>query len=290
MTLANRLRDALPQPLRRAIKYRFYQRFKKSILWEYMPDGWETEKRDQDIKGWNVQSVLDTYIAGWPIFVAHLGSTHPLGFWYEVHDRMNTNLIPHNIHMSYAYALALASRSQDRISMLDWGGAIGQYYKLSRTLFPDLEIEYHCKEVSLLAEHGRSLFPEAHFHSDESCLGRTYDFVLASSSIHYTKDWATLVRRLAGATGKYLYITRIPIVEHAESFVFVQRPYTTGYNTEYLGWCLNRGELLRVAQDAGLSLVREFVMGENPEIERAPEQNMYRGFLFRAAPREIGGQ
>jgi hypothetical protein len=27
--------------------------------------------------------------------------------------------------------------------------------------------------------------------------------------------------------------------------------------------------------------VREFVLGEAPKIERAPEQNEYRGYLFR---------
>jgi hypothetical protein len=62
--------------------------------------------------------------------------------------------------MTYAYALSLSTRHKSSISMLDWGGAIGHYYLLSEKLVPDLEIDYHCKDVPVLAEYGRSLFPK----------------------------------------------------------------------------------------------------------------------------------
>jgi hypothetical protein len=52
---------------------------------------------------------------------------------------------------------------------------------------------------------------------------------------------------------------------------------------EYLGWCLNKAEFLAEASKLGLTLVREFVIGEQPPIANAPEPCQYRGFLFRAA-------
>ena len=70
----------------------------------------------------------------------------------------------------------------------------------------------------------------------------------------------------------------------AAPFVFVQRPYGHGYATEYLGWCLHRGEHLAVAERHGLRPVREFVNGFKPPVHRAPEQPEYRGFLFAAGP------
>ena len=76
---------------------------------------------------------------------------------------------------------------------------------------------------------------------------------------------------------------RLPSVLHANSYAFVQRPYVYGYNTEYLGWCLNRDEFLQQASSAGMRLVREFVTGEQPFIDNAPEQCLYRGFLFEPA-------
>ena len=137
-----------------------------------------------------------------------------------------------------------------------------------------------------MSEYGARLFPDQQFSSDERCLEDVYDFVLASTSLHYTEDWQSLLERLAGATRDYLYIAQLPTVPEAPSFVFVQRPYQYGYNTEYLGWCLNRTEFLQAAGRSGLRLQREFVYGHQPLIHGAPEQNAYRGYLFRTGPRE----
>jgi putative methyltransferase (TIGR04325 family) len=176
------------------------------------------------------------------------------------------------------------------MSMLDWGGGIGHYYILAKALLPDVEIDYHCKDVPVLADYGAQLLPGQHFCADESCLERTYDFVMASGSMHFTEDWPSLLAGLAKATDGYLYVTRQPTVLEVASFVFIQRPYAYGYNTEYLGWCLNRAEFVGQAEKQGLSLVREFVLAERPPIADAPEQCQYRGFLFRSPEQNSGGR
>jgi putative methyltransferase (TIGR04325 family) len=182
--------------------------------------------------------------------------------------------------MTFGYVLSVASRDLSGLKMLDWGGGIGHYYQLARQLHPWLEIDYHCKDVPLLAEHGRKTFPQQHFYADESCLENAYDLVMASGSLQFSEDWKGVLGRLAAAARGHLYLTLLPIVEHVPSFVFVQRPYAYGYDTEYLGWCLNRDELLAAARDHSLYLVRELVMGHQPLIVGAKEQNLYRGFLF----------
>ena len=77
-----------------------------------------------------------------------------------------------------------------------------------------------------------------------------------------------------------MFITRLPIVHQVASYVMVQRPYEYGYNTEYLGWCLNKDEFLQYATSINLILIKEFVIGENPVIYNAPESCQYWGFLF----------
>jgi putative methyltransferase (TIGR04325 family) len=251
------------------------------IEWEYVPEGWQAAKTDANIKGWNVESVLEAYKANWQTFLKTLEGTLPFGISPESGSENRTNLIFHNLMMTYAYALSLSTRHKSSISMLDWGGAIGHYYLLSEKLVPDLEIDYHCKDVPVLAEYGRSLFPKAHFYTDETCLERQYDFVLVSGSFQYSQDWASALKALAQATAGYIFVTRLPIVHQAPSYVMVQRPYQYGYNTEYLGWCLNRGDFLQCAHNAGLALIREFVVELLPPIHRAPEQPEHWGFLFR---------
>jgi len=170
------------------------------------------------------------------------------------------------------------------LSMFDWGGGIGHYYVLAKSLLPDVEIDYHCKDLPLLAQHGSRLFPDQHFYSDDAWLNRRYDFVMASSSLQYAQDWQQVFSKLSSVAAKYLLVTRLPTVVGVPSFVFLQRPYAFGYGTEYLGWCLNRDNFLAEANKLGLVLVREFVIGPRPRIYRAPEQAFSRGFLFKITP------
>jgi putative methyltransferase (TIGR04325 family) len=256
--------------------------------WEYVPEGWARAQADDKITGWNVQSVLEAYKAKWPAFVHQLEGTAPLGTSPESHTLQQNDLAFHNTMMVYAYALTLASWQKASITMLDWGGGIGHYYLISKTLLPGLEIDYHSKDMPVFIEHGRRLFPQAHFYADESCLTQRYDFVLASTSLHYSQDWSAVLARLAKATAGYILITQLPIVYQSRSFVFVQRPYRYGYNTEYLGWCLNRAEFLDRAKEAELELVREFLTGHQVLIARAPEPCEYRAFLFRPRTSNVG--
>ncbi|MCX8125316.1 MAG: hypothetical protein N3F66_14300 [Spirochaetes bacterium] len=249
--------------------------------YEYIPEGWAYVQTHPEVKGWNVQEVLDTYRQKWPRFVQMVRESGPLGVAHEASLASREDINSHNTIMIFAYSLALAARNRNSLSMLDWGGGIGHYYLLAQALLPDVCIEYHCKDVPLLAQYGAQLFPNQHFYTDELCFTRIYDFVLASASLHYSENWQRVLAGLAKATAGYLLVTRLPTVMETASYVFIQRPYRYGYNTEYLGWCLNKTEFLHEAGKLGLDLVREFIIGELPHIVNAPEPCQYRGFLFK---------
>jgi hypothetical protein len=73
------------------------------------------------------------------------------------------------------------------------------------------------------------------------------------------------------------YVARVPVALRAPSFVIVQRPYVHGYDTEYLGWVLNRDELLAAAPP----LAREFLLDARFSAAGAPEDPVdHRSFLF----------
>ena len=255
--------------------------------WEYVPQGWNAEKSDPAIKGWNVQSVLDTYRAKWDAFARSMHGTGPFAVSPEAPAGASTpDLRYHNQIMTFAYALALSTQGKSSLSILDWGGGIGHFNLIARSLLRDTTVFYSCKDVPILAEYGQTLFPEAHFYSDEQCLSHHYDLVMASTSLQYSRDWRETFRGLASASAGYLLVMGFPVAHRSASFVFLQRPSQYGYDTEYLAWCVNREEFLGFAEQIHLELVREFIDGRVITVTGAPESCDYRGYLFRPVPRQ----
>jgi len=248
--------------------------------WEHLPEGWP--KGDAAGAGWNVASVAESQRRHWPTLVRNLQGPGPLGVSHFLRSETREDRADHNAMMSYGYVLARAAHKKDRLSILDWGGSLGHYCLYSEALLPDVAIDYHCFEVSRLSEIGRELLPEAHFYDDrDRALGRSYDLVLSSSSLHYFEDWRGVARALAAVTADYLYIARLQTVVEGAGFVVVQRPYASGYHTEYPSWFISRSDLLACMQEAGLELVREFVYAEDFFVRGAPAKTDCRGFLFR---------
>ncbi len=246
--------------------------------WEYLPGGWPEPSIASP--GWNSESVAETQLERWPAFVRSLATSTPFGLSNESAGG-SPDYGVHNTVMSFGYVLARAAQGRKRLSMLDWGGGIGHYCVYAKALLPDLQLDYHCRDLPNLVAGGRTVLPEATFYVDEDeALAMRYDLVVASSSLHYSRDWRPLLARLATATSGYLYVTRQPFVKHADSFVVVQRPHRFGYQTEYPGWFLNRDEFLGAAGESGLNLEREFLIWEIPSVPNAPEAAHYGGFLF----------
>jgi putative methyltransferase (TIGR04325 family) len=286
MTLRRIARQLLPPVITNALVR--MMRGRERPEWEYVPDGWRGDHSPQS--GWNVDSVVRAQRAKWDRFVALIGArggTAPLAVYHEVATLSNDSLVAHHTFMTYGYVLAMAARSagesaDHRLSILDWGSGLGHYFIVSRALLPDVTLDYHARDLPRLCEAGRATVPEITFHdNDAAALGaRRYDLIVASSSLQYREAWREILRGFAAASRRYVYVARLPIVHRAPSFVVIQRPHASGYDTEYQGWFFNREEFLTAAREAGLRLVREFLADERPYAHGAPEQCEFRGFLF----------
>ena len=226
------------------------------------------------------------YRRRWPEFVAAVAGTGTLGVAHEV--PLGRRVVVddpgwHDVVTTFGYVVARAAHDRDRLSLLDWGGGPGHYAVLARALVPEVELDYHSRDLPRLARLGRELLPDGTFHDDDGCLDRTYDLVVASDSLHYSEDFAALLAALARAASPWLFVGLVPVVGSAPSYVVQQRPEPYGYDTEYLGWVINRDELLATAAAAGLRLEREFLAPGTIDPPGAPEPAVHRSFLFRAA-------
>jgi putative methyltransferase (TIGR04325 family) len=262
--------------------------------WEYVPEGWERIRNADErcAAGWDVEDVARAYHEKWPQFLAAVAGSGPLGVNHETPEGVlvgRDGLLDQNAILAFAYALGRAAngspvRAAGRsapVSVLDWGGALGHHRVLARCLLPELDLDYHCRELPAVCAAGRAVHSEVCFHDTDDCLSRRYELVVASNSLQYEQDWQRLLRRLATAAEAWLFLTRVPVAPCHPSFVVLQRVNAYGYATETLGWVFNRDELLSAAGEVGLELEREFLVHPPWVIARAPDEVGHAGFLFR---------
>ena len=276
----------LPPILANAISRALRGRQRIAVARPSEPPGWEMVPDTPELwrahEGWSHASIVETQLGKWPAFLRSTEGARPLGQSHEAAVDAPLDVGPHNTVMCFAYALGRAAAGTSRIRVLDWGGGLGHYFVYARKLYPEIDIDYVIKDLPGLCAAGRALLPQATFVADEAeALSRTYDLVFSSSSLQYTRDCYRVLARLCESAGRWLMITRIPIVKEHDDFVVVQRPHKYGYMTEYPGWFFNKRRLIDFTAAQGFVLDREFVVPARPDVPNAPEQADYGGFLFR---------
>jgi putative methyltransferase (TIGR04325 family) len=252
-----------------------------NYILEYAPEAVYAETDSaggESVPGWNAENVAATERGKWEAFCRNAAGAGPLGFSHEHPDLDVTRSVPfHNVHLTFAYALALAASGKNSVSVLDWGGALGHYYQIGKALLPDLHLDFHCKELPNMVEVGRLLNPEVHWYADDSCLERSYDLVMMNGSLQCFPEWRPVLRRVSAAAGAYFFLTRVPVVENSPTFAAWQQVY----DSKMIHMQFNQDELLQAAADCGLEVFREVVVGDRPYIHNAPEQCELRGWIFR---------
>lgn len=263
---------------------RRWKRRSHAAHFELVPEGWQRATRDERVKGWNVAAVVDAQLSRLAAWRESLHGATPLGMRDASKLYTSSELATHNSAIAFAYVAARAAAGRAAMSMLDWGGGVGQYAFAAEAVLPGVQVDYHCKELPVQCNQGRHILPQATFYTEDAQFaGKSFDLVFASGALHYDRDWQAVLTRLAAATSRYLFITRLPTVSHTPSFVYLQRAYEHGYDTEYLGWCLNRDEFMSAAAATGLHFEREFLVAESGQVPGIEEHFQSRGFLFARA-------
>ena len=109
-------------------------------------------------------------------------------------------------YVIFGYVLALAARHRDQLTVIDYGGNLGDYYWIGKALLPGVELEYHCKELPEVAAAGRLLTPDVIWHTDDTCLAASYDLVdVLLAACPTCTTGRTVFGRAAQATRHYLF-------------------------------------------------------------------------------------
>ncbi len=243
---------------------------------EYVGRNWPA----QIDQGWNGAATGRLMRLNWPAIESTIKGSGPLSMLASRSDQ--PDLVAHNMLMTFLYAIARAAHRKDRLSVLDWGGALGHYALVARRLLPEVGFDYVVKEVETLCRLAGELNPGVKSSSsDEECFSRTYDFVMASNSVHYARDWKAMVGRLAGAADTWLFISCVPVVRQTPGYVVVQRLRSLGFEGDFHSNVVNRDEFVGCIEDHGFTLEREFLSWNTVSYRGAPEDTTGAGFLFK---------
>ncbi|MDB5274946.1 MAG: hypothetical protein JWO58_3313 [Chitinophagaceae bacterium] len=251
--------------------------------WEYMPEGFSYRNKS---KGWDLESIVQLQLDKWPKYAERVKSTASLGFNHESADISGNTPFFHNLLVSFAYVLTLASLNKKEIRFLDWGGGIGHYGLLAEELLKpvNLDFNYYCYDFEVFEKTGKQInLKYNYFHDNDKYYDVKFDIIMASSSIWYEENWKNGIDKPCKYDTDFLYITRMIFISNTPSYVAIQRPKHIGYNTEYLFWIINKHEFIAYVTKKGFSLIREFEFGEATPIFKAPEQGTMQGFLFKKA-------
>lgn len=234
--------------------------------------------QESENTGWNHQNVAESEQKKWDEFVTYCKEPHPLGFSHEATGLSdNRNISYHNIHLTFCYVIGLVTQKNLNPSILDYGGGIGHYYQIACSFFPDMNVDYSIKEVPAMADLGKKINANINWFSDDTCLNRRYNLVMVNGSLQYILEWKIVLRKIIDATEEYLFLTRVPVVEHHRGFNAIQNVYgTTMIHQQF-----NQSELLGFIESNELLLIREFIIGDKPYIHNAPEQCELKGWLFK---------
>lgn len=150
-----------------------------------------------------------------------------------------------------AALLWIASRNDNRLHLIDFGGSLGSsYFQNRRFLSHFKELSWNIVEQPKFVECGKLHFDDGilAFHAtiEECCAVRPCDTFLLSSVLPYIERPHELLDSIIAAGFEYVIIDRTPLLLWGEEDrLTVQTVPEHIYRASYPAWIMNREDLLR---------------------------------------------
>ena len=191
-----------------------------------------------------------------------------------------------------AALLLIASRNNGRLSVLDFGGALGSTYYQNRHLLSHLSaLSWHVVEQPHFVSAGRAEFENEHLRFfptiAESWAAERPDVVLFSSVLQYLEKPAELLAEIAVAGPAYILVDRTPILDSGRERIVVQTVPPIIYPASYACRLFAPGAMEAVLAPA-YDVVFDFEVHVGTVIKVDDSLARYRGMLFRHKSAEVG--
>jgi putative methyltransferase (TIGR04325 family) len=173
-----------------------------------------------------------------------------------------------------AELLAAASGLGNRLSVMDFGGALGSLYHQHRAYLENIvELKWGVVEQKTLADAGRAHCTDEHlqfYDSIEACVaGMHPDIAVASCVLQYLPEPWVALRQLLGAAPATI-IDRLPLIDADTDRLTVQTVDDKIYPASYPAWFFSRSRFMAALDENGYRAVNEFESIDTVELDQLP--------------------
>jgi putative methyltransferase (TIGR04325 family) len=175
--------------------------------------------------------------------------------------------------------LWVAAQNNDRLNVLDFGGAFGStYYQNKKFLDTIHEVNWCVVEQPELVEIGLLNFSTDRLHfyytTDECLKHYKIDIILLSSVLQYLDEPYKLLDNVISTGIKYLIVDRTSFTQ-GDDRITIQKVHPSIYKATYPCWFFNKSKFLSY-------LCREYdLILEFDALDKANIPSEFKGFLFR---------
>jgi putative methyltransferase (TIGR04325 family) len=189
------------------------------------------------------------------------------------------------IHYSWpllAGLLWVASRSGNRLNLIDFGGSLGSsYYQNRKFLVHLVELKWNIVEQEKFVECGKHYFEDDHLkfyhHIDDCMREQKSNAILLSSVLQYVEKPYDLIQEIIGKGLQYVLFDRTPFLEKADDRITIQKVPPEIYPASYPAWFFNLEKFLD-SFSRDYELIEEFDSFESFALGRVLARN--KGFIF----------
>lgn len=165
-----------------------------------------------------------------------------------------------------AMLLRVAVSNGGRLSVLDFGGALGSTYQQNKRFFEGLDLSWNVVEQAHVVESGRAEFtigPVSFWHSIQECAAACFpDVVLFSGVLQYIEEPYGLLKQATALCPRVIIVERTPYAEQGER-ITVQHVPKEIYAGSYPCRWLDRQRVKLLLED-GYRLLPDYIGPADP--------------------------
>jgi putative methyltransferase (TIGR04325 family) len=175
--------------------------------------------------------------------------------------------------------LWVASRNNNRLNLIDFGGSLGSSYFQNKKFLTHLhELKWNIIEQNKFVECGKRYFEDEHlkfyYKLDDCFKEQPADAILLSSVIQYLEKPYDLLKDIIRKRFKYLLFDRTPFLRKGEDRITVQKVPAEIYPASYPSWFFDPNKFLEFFS-ASHELIADFESDDRADIP-----SVFKGYIF----------